>query len=47
MFTTGRLRTSLGGTHLRGVILHVELHLELVLVVAHFSLWAHVGLAGL
>ena len=47
MFTRGRLRTSSGWTYLGGVVLHVELHLELVLVVAHFRLWAHVGLPGL
>ena len=48
MFTTSCLRTRKESvTHLWGVVLHVELHLELVLVVAHFGLWAHVRLAGL
>ena len=48
MFTTSCLRTRKESVaHLWGVVLHVELHLELVLVVAHFGLWAHVRLAGL
>ena len=34
-------------THLRCVVLHVELDLKLVLIVTHFHLRAHVRLPGL
>ena len=34
-------------THLRCVVLHVELDLKLVLIVTHFRLRAHVRLPGL